>query len=194
MLFAKPVLTLFAAVASAAAITINTPSTSSYWVQFTQNNITWSFNSGDPTPIDIQISNPSNLTGLENANFSIARFVDVSTKTFTVTNVTLVVASGYVVNFVNSSNPNQTFASSAPFQVMPPGTAPAPTSSSSSASSTATSPGGSSAPSGSSTGTGSASSSTSSSSSATRAFSDNSAILPLFACAGVALAGGLLAL
>ncbi len=37
--------------------------------------------------------------------------------TFTVTNVTLVVASGYQVNFVNTSDPTDVFATSQAFNV-----------------------------------------------------------------------------
>jgi hypothetical protein len=79
-----------------ATITINTPSSSSYWfvtasalcvasltslffcfrVQNVSNTIGWTYTSGDPTPVDIIITNGNNAT--LNGDFSIARFVPVS--------------------------------------------------------------------------------------------------------------------
>ncbi|THH05451.1 hypothetical protein EW145_g4781 [Phellinidium pouzarii] len=166
MYFPKSVITLLAVASSALAITINQPSSSLFWVQNTSNTIAWTFSSTDPNPVDITVTN-SNSSFL-NGVFSIARNLDVSNGSFTVTNVTLVVASGYVVNFVNSTNQTQIFASSQPFSVMAAGTTPA-TTSTSAASSSATSPSGSaSGSSGSATGT-SASAASSSSSAAIRA-------------------------
>ncbi|KAI0758879.1 hypothetical protein C8Q74DRAFT_1300554 [Fomes fomentarius] len=124
------------------AIDIVGPNENAYWVQNASNTITWQFSSGDPSPIDILVVNSNNAT--LNGAFSIARFVNVSVQTFTVTNVTLRPGDNYQVQFVNDSNPAQIFANSSTFSVKPPGTALAPTvsasSSSSAASGTATSP------------------------------------------------------
>lgn len=45
-------------------------------VQNATNTITWSYNSGDPSPIDIFVRNLQNTT--LNGNFSIASYVNVS--------------------------------------------------------------------------------------------------------------------
>lgn len=45
-------------------------------VQNTSNNISWTYTQGDPTSVDIVISNSNNAT--LNGNFSIARSVPVS--------------------------------------------------------------------------------------------------------------------
>ncbi|KAI0673193.1 hypothetical protein C8Q78DRAFT_1077472 [Trametes maxima] len=131
-------------IAAVSALDILGPSESAFWVQNTSNTITWTFNQGDPSPININVVNANNAT--LNGVFSIASFVNVSTQTFTVTNVTLRPGDNYQVQFVNTSNITQVFASSPDFTVKPPGTAPAPTVSasgtSSGASSTATSPSG----------------------------------------------------
>jgi len=129
--------TLLAAATSALGLTITGPSPSLFWVQFTSNNITWNFANGDPSPVDIQVVNSNNT--ILNGPFAIARSVETNNGSFTVTNVTLVVATGYTVNFVNSTNPTQVFAQSQPFSVDAPGTPPA-TVSSSAPASTATSP------------------------------------------------------
>ncbi|KAL7278755.1 hypothetical protein PYCCODRAFT_1426324 [Trametes coccinea BRFM310] len=118
------------------ALQILSPSASSYWVQNTSNTITWQFSDGDPNPISINVVNANNAT--LNGVFTIANFVNVSTQTFTVTNVTLRPGDNYQVQFVNTSNITQVFAHSDDFTVKPPGTAPA---SIVSASSTATSSG-----------------------------------------------------
>ncbi|KAG8968267.1 hypothetical protein FRC03_008133 [Tulasnella sp. 419] len=121
--FVVGLLALSAAVPSAlAAITITGPSSQAYWVANTSNVISWNYASGDPDPISIVVTN-ENTTTLNGA-FSIAEFVSVSAQTFTVTNVTLKTGSGYVVNFVNGSNPSQVYASSEGFEVKPGGTAP----------------------------------------------------------------------
>ncbi|RPD63405.1 hypothetical protein L226DRAFT_521861 [Lentinus tigrinus ALCF2SS1-7] len=127
-------------IAVANAINIVGPNENAYWVQNATNTITWSFSQGDPSPININVVNGNNAT--LNGIFSIASFVNVSEQTFTVTNVTLRPGDGYQVQFVNTSNITQVFASSPNFTVKPPGTALAPTVSlsSSAASSTATSP------------------------------------------------------
>lgn len=104
-------------------ITIAGPSDKAYWVQFTENNITWSYKQGDPSPISIFISNAEQ--NLLNGEFSIAEYLDSSIQQFTVTNVTLVQGSGFVVNFVNPKNFSEIYASSKPFEVKPEGTAPA---------------------------------------------------------------------
>jgi len=111
----------FGFIASSLAISITSPNSNDYWVQATSNVINWSFSSGDPNPVDITITN-SNSSFLNGA-FSIARNLDASNGTFTVTNVTLRVAQGYVVNFVNGTNSSQIFASSQQFEVKKPGTA-----------------------------------------------------------------------
>ncbi|KAH8117357.1 hypothetical protein DFH11DRAFT_1724388 [Phellopilus nigrolimitatus] len=190
MHFAKPVLFLLAAASSALAITINNPSPSGFWVQNTSNTISWSFSSSDPNPVDITVTNTN--SSFLNGVFSIAQFVDLSNGSFTVTNVTLVVASGYVVNFVNTTNASQIFASSQAFDVKPSGTTPA-SISSASASSTGASASGSS---GSSTvtSTSSSASGSSSSSAAIRAFVGEFPVLPVLLSTGMALAGGFLAL
>lgn len=79
-----------------ATISINTPSSTGYWfvtssvhcvasltslfllfrIQFDSNNISWSYTSGDPTPVDILVTNGDNAT--LNGDFSIARYVPVS--------------------------------------------------------------------------------------------------------------------
>ncbi|KAL5533130.1 hypothetical protein ACEPAF_4906 [Sanghuangporus sanghuang] len=195
MHFAKTTLALLAAASSALAITIDTPSPESYWVQNTSNTISWSFSSSDPNPVDIIVSN-SNSSYL-NGNFSIATSVDLSNGTFTVTNVTLVVASGYTVSFLNISNSDQVYASSEQFEVKASGTTPASVSSAS-ASPTATSAGGTasgSASSGSASGSGSASAASSTESSAAlRTLGGELPTLPVLIGAGLAVAGGLLAL
>ncbi|KAI0791070.1 hypothetical protein C8Q75DRAFT_759187 [Abortiporus biennis] len=116
-----------------AAITITGPSETSYWVQNISNVITWTFTQGDPNPISIVITNSN--SSLLNGNFSIAEFVDVSTQSFTVTNVTLRVADGYTVNFVNSSNLSDVFATGPSFSVKAGGTPAAPLANSTSAAS-----------------------------------------------------------
>ncbi|KAI9447078.1 hypothetical protein F5148DRAFT_1020530 [Russula earlei] len=108
-----------------AIITITGPSASSYWVQNTSNIISWSYTSGDPTSVDIIVTNSDNQT--LNGAFSIARGVPVSQESFTVTDVTLRVGTGYRVAFLDPVNDNQTFAQSSDFEVKVPGTPPAPT-------------------------------------------------------------------
>jgi len=112
--------------AALATISINTPSSTGYWIQFDSNNISWSYTSGDPTPVDILVTNGDNAT--LNGDFSIARYVPVSQQSFTVTNVTLLVGTGYQVVFVNSNNASQVYANSSDFEVKAAGTTPAPTS------------------------------------------------------------------
>jgi hypothetical protein len=131
-MFAKAVAAL-GFIASALAITINTPSPSSFWVQNVSNTITWTFNQGDPNPIFITVTNSN--SSILNGQFAIQNGVDLSNGTFTVTNVTLLTDSGYVVNFVNGSNLTQVYASSQPFDVKVPGTPPAQTGSPSGSSS-----------------------------------------------------------
>jgi len=121
-------------VASSMALSISSPGSNNYWVQNTSNVINWSFSSGDPNPVDITVTN-SNSSFLNGA-FSIARNLDASNGSFTVTDVTLLVATGYVVNFVNGTNQSQIFTSSQEFEVKKPGTPP-----SSSANSTASASG-----------------------------------------------------
>jgi len=112
--------------AAFATITITGPSASQYWVQNDSNTIQWSYTPGDPTPVDIILTNGNNQT--LNGDFSIARFVPVSQESFTVTNVTLRPGTGYQVVFINSVDPTQVYANSSDFEVKAPGTSPAPTS------------------------------------------------------------------
>ncbi|KAI1787388.1 hypothetical protein LXA43DRAFT_712286 [Ganoderma leucocontextum] len=112
-------------IAAANAITILGPSETNFWVQNQTNTITWQFNQGDPSPITINIVNANNQT--LNGAFSIASFVNISLQTVTVTNVTLRPGDGYVVEFVNNTNPTQIFANSSTFTVKPPGSQAGPT-------------------------------------------------------------------
>jgi len=116
-------------VASTSAFTINSPTSSDYWVQGETNTIAWSAGGSDPPVVSLQIIN-ANRT-LLNGAFAIAEYVKASLMSFTVTNVTLVVADGYVVQMVNSTNNTEVFASSGTFSVKPAGTTPAPASGSS---------------------------------------------------------------
>ncbi|EJF60202.1 hypothetical protein BD309DRAFT_1046369 [Dichomitus squalens] len=127
-------------IAVANAINILGPSETDFWVQNQTNVITWQFNQGDPSPIDIVVINSNNAT--LNGAFSIAQFVNISQQTVTVTNVTLRPGDGYLVQFVNTTNHTDVFANSSTFTVKPPGSQPGPTAalSSSAASSSATSP------------------------------------------------------
>jgi len=109
-----------AASSAANALTITSPSASSYWVQYATNTIAWGSASGDPTSVSIQIINPSNK-GF-NGPFAIAEYVKVSKLSFDVTNVQLVVADGYEVQFVDPANHTQVLATSAPFSVKVSGT------------------------------------------------------------------------
>ncbi|KAG8908227.1 hypothetical protein FRB99_008292 [Tulasnella sp. 403] len=105
----------------ASAITVTGPSSEKYWVFGSSNQITWTYSQGDPNPVTITVTNQN--TEFLNGNFSIAQFVSVSQESFTVTNVTLRPATGYVVNFINSQN-SSILASSSPFEVKPAGTPP----------------------------------------------------------------------
>ncbi|OAV96468.1 hypothetical protein PTTG_00931 [Puccinia triticina 1-1 BBBD Race 1] len=110
--------------ASAAAFTINSPSASSYWVQFATNTIAWSNAPNDSPQVTLQIVN-SNHT-LLNGVFSIAEYVPAALEAYTVTNVTLVVADGYQVQMVNPANSSLVYATSSPFSVKSSDTPPAP--------------------------------------------------------------------
>jgi len=109
-----------AACSAANALTITSPSASSYWVQYATNTIAWGTGSGDPTSVSIQIINPTNK-GF-NGPFAIAEYVKVSKLSFDVTNVQLVIADGYEVQFVDPANHTQVLATSAPFSVKVSGT------------------------------------------------------------------------
>ncbi|KAJ8454887.1 hypothetical protein ONZ45_g1025 [Pleurotus djamor] len=121
-MYAKALVALLAAASSALALDITSPSPSAYWVQNTSNIIAWTFTSSDPNPVDITVTH-SNVSTL-NGPFYIARGLDTSNGSFTVTNVTLRQGSGYVVNFVNSTGQN-IFATSEEFDVRASGTTPA---------------------------------------------------------------------
>jgi len=155
--------------AALATITITGPTESSYWVQFTSNIISWTAAANDPNPVSIIVSNTND--SFLNGDFSIAQFVDINQKSFTVTNVTLRVDDGYTVTFVNPSNASQIYATGPTFSVKPAGTAPAPNAT---ASSNSTSTSSSSAPG--STGSSSSNSSSSGSGSGTGAPSPTNAV------------------
>lgn len=106
------------------ALSITSPSGSSYWVQFTTNTIAWALESGDPTSVTLQVINPNNKQF--SGGFAIAEYVPAAKKSFDVTNVTLSVADGYQIRMVNPMNNTQIFATSAPFSVRPSDTTPAP--------------------------------------------------------------------
>ncbi|KAH9837777.1 uncharacterized protein C8Q71DRAFT_856961 [Rhodofomes roseus] len=148
--------------AARAAISILAPSNSEYWVQNQTNTITWNYSPGDPSPIDIVVSNAANTT--LNGNFTIAQYVNLTAQSFTVTNVTLVTGGNYQVSFVDPANATIIYATSGTFSVDSPGTSPAPSVSPSSASSSASG-----------SASGSAASSTSPSSSGSGASTTNSA-------------------
>ncbi|KAI0259482.1 hypothetical protein BC834DRAFT_846706 [Gloeopeniophorella convolvens] len=160
---------------------INGPSASQFWVQNISNTISWSFSQGDPSPVDIIVTNGDNRT--LNGDFSIARFVNVSQETFTVTNVTLLTGTGYQVVFINPINSTQVYANSSDFEVKAPGTPPAPTSSASTPTSSSTS-GNSSA---SSTSAGPSGSSTAKKNGAAAPLSARASTAGLLACGAVAL-------
>ncbi|MBW0552178.1 hypothetical protein O181_091893 [Austropuccinia psidii MF-1] len=103
--------------------TINNPSSSAYWVQFATNTIAWSNGGSDPSQVSLQIVHPNKT--ILNGVFAITEFVPTSLESFTVTNVTLLVSDGYIVQMVNTTNNTQVYTSSAPFSVKPNGTAPA---------------------------------------------------------------------
>ncbi|PCH43183.1 hypothetical protein WOLCODRAFT_25771 [Wolfiporia cocos MD-104 SS10] len=182
-------------VAALAEITITGPSASEYWVQYTSNTITWTYSSGDPSPIDIVVFNEHNVT--LDGNFSIAQYVDVSTQSFTVTNVTLVVGDDYAVQFVSPLNHSVIYATSQYFSLMAPGTKAAPTSAAASASASASGSGtaSGSAASGTSPSTSSGSASATHSSSASSrnlATSTSQAVYGLIAACGIASLSSLL--
>lgn len=108
--------------------------------------------------MDIVVVNSNNQT--LNGNFSIARSVPVSQESFTVTEVTLRVGTGYRVLFLDTTE-TQLIAQSSDFEVKAPGTSPAPTAT---PSSTTTQGTGNGTSSGNGTASGSAASSTSTSS------------------------------
>ncbi|PLW35955.1 hypothetical protein PCASD_12687 [Puccinia coronata f. sp. avenae] len=117
-------LSAFVALASgASALTITSPSASSYWVQFVTNTIAWGTSSGDPELVSIQIINPTNK-GFAGP-FSIAEYVKASKLSYDVTNVQLVVGDGYQVQFINPTNNTEVLATSAQFSVKVSGTAEA---------------------------------------------------------------------
>lgn len=124
MLHSAPLLGLVALAAAANALTITSPSGSSYWVQFTTNTIAWAFEPNDPSSVTIQIINPTSKQFA--GPFSIAEYVPAAKRSFDVTNVTLTVADGYQVQMVNPLNNTLVLATSSPFSVKPGDTPPAP--------------------------------------------------------------------
>jgi hypothetical protein len=169
--------------AAFAAISISGPSATSYWVQGTSNRIAWNYNSGDPSSVDIVITNSNNQT--LNGNFSIARSVPVSQESFTVTNVTLLVGTGYRVWFLDTTE-TQVLAQSSDFEVKAAGTSPAPTTNPSSGSPQGTGTG-------SSSGNGTASGSSASASS-TSSKNGNAALGLAFDARGLFFVCGIVAL
>ncbi|KAH9460009.1 hypothetical protein MJO28_004336 [Puccinia striiformis f. sp. tritici] len=124
MRFLNLMISLAGLATSAAAFTINVPSTANYWVQFATNSIAWTNGPNDSPAVTLQIIN-ANQT-LLNGIFSITEYVPAALEQYTVTNVTLVVADGYIVQMVNPANSSQVYASSSPFSVKPSDTTPAP--------------------------------------------------------------------
>ncbi|POV97623.1 hypothetical protein PSHT_09758 [Puccinia striiformis] len=142
MRFLNLMISLAGLATSAAAFTINVPSTANYWVQFATNSIAWTNGPNDSPAVTLQIIN-ANQT-LLNGIFSITEYVPAALEQYTVTNVTLVVADGWVsltsspdhfiptnltrqqVQMVNPANSSQVYASSSPFSVKPSDTTPAP--------------------------------------------------------------------
>jgi len=108
-----------------ATIQITSPDSNVYWVQGSSNTITWTYEKGDPTPISIFIVNSD--VNVLNGAFSVDEYVDVSTQSYTITNVTLNTGSGYAVEFVNPSNYSDVYAISPRFEVKATGTPPAST-------------------------------------------------------------------
>ncbi|KAF9780317.1 hypothetical protein BJ322DRAFT_332533 [Thelephora terrestris] len=105
-----------------ATIQITSPNTNDYWVQNTSKSITWTYAKGDPTPISIFIVNSD--VNVLNGAFSVDEYVDVSTQSYTITNVTLNSGTGYAVEFVNPSNYSDVYAISPRFEVKVAGTPP----------------------------------------------------------------------
>jgi len=105
------------------ALTITSPSGSSYWVQFQTNTIAWGTSPGDPPTVTISIIQPNNKNFI--GSFAIAEYVPADKRSYDVTNVTLSVADGYQIQMVDSANTTHVYATSAPFSVRPIGTAPA---------------------------------------------------------------------
>ncbi|KAA1128685.1 hypothetical protein PGTUg99_024772 [Puccinia graminis f. sp. tritici] len=95
MQFYTALLGLVALSSGVTALSITSPSGSSYWVQFSTNTIAWSLSSGDPTSVSIQIINPTSKQF--NGPFSIAEYVPAAKKSYDVTNVQLTIADGYEV-------------------------------------------------------------------------------------------------
>ncbi|KIK56320.1 hypothetical protein GYMLUDRAFT_47088 [Collybiopsis luxurians FD-317 M1] len=178
----------FAAVAlfpayALATFSINSPSSSEYWVFNTSNSINWTSTAGDPESFNIAIINTNNAT--LNGAFSIASNV-ANNLSFEVTNVTLIPADNYILQFVNSSNITQVFVNSSSFTVKPNGTTPAPPVSSSSSASGSSSSGSATGAAGSSTASGSNPSTTGNS--ASSIFNPKSAVAAAGAMALAALA------
>jgi len=106
-----------------ATIQITSPNSNDYWVQNTSKTITWTYDKGDPSPISIFIVNSD--VNVLNGAFSVDEYVDVSTQSYTITNVTLNNGTGYAVEFVNPSNYSDVYAISPRFEVKNAGTPPA---------------------------------------------------------------------
>jgi len=122
MVSTKSFIALLASAVATSAVTVTFPASDKYWVYGDSNSIYWTYNNGDPSPVSITITNPGVLSG----PFSIAENVQTADQVYTVTNtnVTLTPTTGYIVNFVNSTNPSQIYTSSPSFEVKPAGTLP----------------------------------------------------------------------
>jgi len=94
-----------------------------YWVQFEPNYIFWTYVTGASDTVSIVIRNVNDDS--LNGQFSIIENVQTALESFEVTNVTLKVASGYVVEFVNPQNESIPLDLGQSFSVMPFGTPPA---------------------------------------------------------------------
>jgi len=122
MLLVTFALTLFGPLL-VSGLNIVAPDVNVYWVQGDTNTIVWNYGVNDPSPITIFITNPDDKT--LHGPFGIAEFVPVQQQTVKVTDVTLKVGNGYIVNFVDPKNATNVYATSAPFEVKPHGTTPA---------------------------------------------------------------------
>ncbi|KAF9073226.1 hypothetical protein BDP27DRAFT_1319067 [Rhodocollybia butyracea] len=108
---------------ASATFSISSPSGSEFWVFNRSNAVNWTSTAGDPTEFNIDIINTN--SSILNGAFSIAPSV-ANSLSFVISNVTLVPGDGYIMQFVNVSDPTQVFVNSSAFTVMPNGTAPAP--------------------------------------------------------------------
>jgi len=102
-----------------AFITIIGPDPNHWWVQNTSNTIFWVYETGAPDSVSIVIRN-ANDDSL-NGQFSIVENVPTASESYEVTYVTLKVATGYYVEFVNPQNESQPYDLGPEFEVKAPG-------------------------------------------------------------------------